>query len=181
MTALFLAYALAGAVTYGVERFFFWRKKTAGVPKVFGPGALKSALLALLLGGAAALFGNGYLHFVLGHGLFPEDMLRGPKVGRESLPWLLALCVVAAPLFEEFIFRGLIFGGLRRSLGLWPSALASTVIFAMVHSPISFVPLLVLGIMAALAYERTGLLLAPMLVHGIYNAAVVGYQVMVAG
>jgi membrane protease YdiL (CAAX protease family) len=33
---------------------------------------------------------------------------------------VVPLAVIAAPVFEEFIFRGLIFGGLRRSFGVWP-------------------------------------------------------------
>ena len=45
--------------------------------------------------------------------------------------------VVAAPVFEEFIFRGLIFGGLRRSFGVWPATLASAAVFAIVHPPLA--------------------------------------------
>jgi hypothetical protein len=181
MTGLFIALALAGMITYGVERLLFWRKKTAGVPKVLGPGALKAILAGLTLGGAAAAVGMAYLYCAARWGLFPDDGLRSLKPGSESLPWALGLSVVAAPLFEEFIFRGLIFGGMRRSLGFLPSALASAAIFAVVHPPVSFVPVLALGILAALAYERTGLLLAPMLAHGIYNAVVVGYSLGMAG
>jgi membrane protease YdiL (CAAX protease family) len=88
----------------------------------------------------------------------------------------MPLVVLAAPFFEEFIFRGLLFGGLRRSWGLWPSALASAGVFAVVHPPLSIVPVFVLGLCAAWAYERSRALLAPMLVHGAYNAAVVGLQ-----
>ena len=39
--------------------------------------------------------------------------------------WMLPLGVLAAPLFEEFIFRGLVFRGLRRSMRLLPAAVAS--------------------------------------------------------
>ena len=79
--------------------------------------------------------------------------------------WMLPLALIAAPLFEEFIFRGLIFGGLRRSFGVWPAALASAAIFAIVHPAISIVPVFVLGVCAALVYERSRSLLAPMIVH----------------
>ena len=84
--------------------------------------------------------------------------------------------MVAAPIFEEFIFRGLVFGGLRRSLGLWPAVLASSAIFAIVHPAIAVFPVFGLGVCAALVYERTGFLLAPMLVHAVYNAAMLGFQ-----
>jgi ABC-2 type transport system permease protein len=43
---------------------------------------------------------------------------------------LAAIAVPAAPVFEEFIFRRLIFGGQRRSLGVVPATPASAAIFA---------------------------------------------------
>ena len=82
----------------------------------------------------------------------------------------LPLALVAAPLFEEFIFRGLIFGGLRRSFGVWPATLASAAVFAIVHPAIAIAPVFVMGVCAALLYERTRSLLAPMLAHAVYNA-----------
>jgi membrane protease YdiL (CAAX protease family) len=89
---------------------------------------------------------------------------------------LAVVTVAAAPVFEEFIFRGLIFGGLRRSFSPTTATLASAAIFAIVHPPLSVIPVFVMGVVAALIYERTRMLAAPMLVHAIYNAAVVGFQ-----
>jgi membrane protease YdiL (CAAX protease family) len=83
---------------------------------------------------------------------------------------------VAAPIFEEFIFRGLIFGGLRRSLGFGAAAVASAAIFAIVHPPASVIPVFGLGLCAAFVYERTRMLAGPMIVHAVYNAVVVGFQ-----
>src|SRR5262249_43076873 len=91
--------------------------------------------------------------------------------------WALPLALVAAPLFEEFIFRGLIFGGLRRSFGLWPATLVSAAMFAIMHPAISMLPVFVMGVCAALVYERTRSLLAPMLTHAVYNACVLATQV----
>ena len=90
--------------------------------------------------------------------------------------WMLPLALVAAPLFEEFIFRGLIFGGLRRSFGVWPATLASAALFAIVHPAFSIIPVFILGACAALVYERSRSLLAPMIVHAVYNACVIGAQ-----
>ncbi|PTT74938.1 CPBP family intramembrane metalloprotease domain-containing protein, partial [Pelomonas sp. HMWF004] len=102
----------------------------------------------------------------------------GDAAGPALRLWLAVLCVVAAPVFEEFIFRGLIFGGLRRSLPLWPAAAASAAVFAVVHPPVSIIPVFFLGLCTALAYERGRSLLAPMVVHAVYNAVVVGWQFM---
>jgi ABC-2 type transport system permease protein len=78
---------------------------------------------------------------------------------------MLVLAVVAAPLCEEFIFRGLIYGGLRRSMSAPPAMLMSAAIFAVVHPPLSMLPVFVLGLCTAWTYERSKTLLAPMLVH----------------
>jgi membrane protease YdiL (CAAX protease family) len=90
--------------------------------------------------------------------------------------WLAALAIAAAPVFEEFIFRGLVFGGLRRSFGPAAATLASAAIFAIVHPPMSVIPVFIMGVCAALIYERTMVLAAPMTVHAVYNAAVLGFQ-----
>jgi membrane protease YdiL (CAAX protease family) len=102
-------------------------------------------------------------------------MKDGPKlVGARG--WILALAVVAAPLCEEFIFRGLIYGGLRRSMSAPQAMLMSAAIFAVVHPPLSMLPVFVLGLCTAWTYERSKTLLAPMLVHATYNAVILSLQ-----
>ena len=100
----------------------------------------------------------------------PDDKTQTPLI------WLGLLAVLAAPVFEEFIFRGLIFGGLRRTYGVTASMLASAAIFAIIHPPLSVVPVFLMALCAAYVYERSRMLIAPMLVHAIYNAVVLGVQ-----
>ncbi len=173
--ALAIAFAAAGALTYGAVRLAYWRGKVTGVPRAFGPGAARAAGWGLASGALAAAGASAYLFGAERFGLAPGAIERyqAAAFAAEALPWLLLLTVVAAPIFEEFIFRGLIFGGLRRSHGLLFSALASVAIFAIVHPPFAVVPVFGLGVCSALAYERTGLLLAPMVAHAVYNAALV--------
>jgi membrane protease YdiL (CAAX protease family) len=52
----------------------------------------------------------------------------------------------------------------------------SAALFAIVHPAVSIVPVFALGMCTAYAYERGKGLLAPMLVHAIYNGAVVAFQ-----
>jgi membrane protease YdiL (CAAX protease family) len=122
------------------------------------------------------LVGVGYLT-VLRVAPWWHDALAS---GGPRLPavWLFPLTVVAAPLCEEFIFRGLLFGGLRRSMGFLPAAALSAGLFAIVHPPVSIVPVFVLGLCTAFAYERGKGLLAPMLTHAIYNAAVLTFPLL---
>jgi membrane protease YdiL (CAAX protease family) len=174
---LWIAYTGAGAITYVVMRTLYWRAGTAEVPRAFGPGLARAALLGVAGGAVAAAFGLAYVMAARAYGWFPESFPQArhaPDVA--TMLWLGALAVIAAPIFEEFIFRGLIFGGLRRSLGVGTAALASAAIFAIVHPPASVVPVFVLGLCTALVYARTRMLAASMIVHALYNAAVIAFQ-----
>ena len=173
---VWIAFSIAGAATYGTMRLVYWRAGTAGVPRVLGPGVPAALTWGLGGGVAAALGGLAYISVARAFDWFPALKQAGPFDTPSTVAWLAALAVVAAPIFEEFIFRGLIFGGLRRSLGFVPAALASAAIFAIVHPPASVIPVFGLGLCTAFAYERTRMLAAPMVVHAIYNAAVLAFQ-----
>jgi len=102
---------------------------------------------------------------------FRQQVLLSDRGLEGEAQWILiALAVVAAPLFEEFIFRGLVYRGLRRSFRTSTSVLASAVLFAIIHPPPSVLPVFVLGIATAISFERTGLLVAPIMAHATYNA-----------
>lgn len=174
--AFVLAFSIAGLLVYVIMRFVYLLLKTQGVPVMLPTNAGKAAAIGIGAGLAAALLGIAYLAAVRAAGLFPEALAQGAG-GAFRLQLLFALAVIAAPLAEEFIFRGLVFGGLRRSMGLAASMIASAALFAIVHPPVSMLPVFVLGLGAALAYERTRSLLAPVLMHAVYNAAVISYQV----
>src|SRR5260370_22589724 len=87
--------------------------------------------------------------------------------------WVCILVIMAAPLFEEFLLRGLIFQGLRRTTGPALAVLGSAALFAIVHPPISVVPVFGPGIAAAISFQQSGFLLAPILTHAVYNACVI--------
>lgn len=171
-----IAFGCAGVLVYALMRLIYWRSKTSGVPRIVAPAgdaarwqlqvSLRQALLPCLLACAVALV---YL-WALRHWQVP--MPTSP-IARLDYLWIVALTVIAAPLCEEFIFRGLIHGGLRRSLPGWQAMLTSAAIFAVVHPPLSMLPVFVLGVCAAWTYERSKTLLAPMLVHAGYNAVMV--------
>jgi membrane protease YdiL (CAAX protease family) len=169
---VWIAFCIAGALTYGLMRLVYWRAHTAGVPRLLGERVPQALLLGAAGGAVASLAGLLYIKVGAAMGWLPA----AAAPDRTTALWLGTLAVAAAPLFEEFIFRGLIFGGLRRSLGIVPATLASAAIFAFIHPPLSVLPVFGLGICAALTYERTKMLAAPMLVHAIYNAVVVGFQ-----
>ncbi|MEO1372867.1 MAG: CPBP family glutamic-type intramembrane protease [Cyanobacteria bacterium J06635_10] len=78
---------------------------------------------------------------------------------------------IAAPLFEEFLFRGFLLPSLTRYLPLWGSILFSSFLFAAAHLSLSeILPLTALGIVLGVVYSRSRNLLAPMLLHSLWNS-----------
>jgi membrane protease YdiL (CAAX protease family) len=146
------------------------------VPRLFGPHLGATALWGLGGGAAASAGGLAYITAARAFDWVPALREAGHLADPATLLWIGSLAVVAAPIFEEFIFRGLIFGGLRRSLGFGAAAVASAAIFAIVHPPTAVIPVFGLGLCTALVYERTRTLAGPMLVHATYNAVVVAFQ-----
>lgn len=85
--------------------------------------------------------------------------------------WIMAgAAVVVAPVVEETVFRGFVYGVLKRYSDSWFAALMSAALFALAHFHLgSAVPLFVLALGFTLAYERTGSLLVPMVMHALFN------------
>jgi uncharacterized protein len=80
------------------------------------------------------------------------------------------LAVVVAPVAEEVIFRAGLFRFLRTRIPRLLALLLPAVIFAALHGNLAaFAPLVVLGIAFALAYERTGRILVPIIGHALFN------------
>ncbi|GJI95331.1 hypothetical protein RugamoR57_20490 [Duganella caerulea] len=178
LPAVTIAFAASGLLVYLLIRFIYWRSKTAGVPAILRGGDMKltlgyGAMAAVVACAVGLAYLTGLQHSALWADIAKQSTASAPVVSRG---WLLALAVLAAPLCEEFIFRGLIYGGLRRSMSAMPAMAMSAAIFAVVHPPMSMLPVFVLGLCAAWTYERSKTLLGPMLVHAVYNAVVLCWQ-----
>jgi ABC-2 type transport system permease protein len=161
------ASSVSAMLVYAIMRLVYWLTKTGDVPALLAKPARPTLVWAAAGGVTAAALGLGYVGIARYWQLLPND-------GSHPELTLALLAIVAAPLCEEFIFRGLIFGGLRRSAGLAPGMLMSATLYALVHPPLSMVPAFMLGLLTAFVYNKTRSLLAPVLVHAIYSAALLG-------
>ncbi len=84
--------------------------------------------------------------------------------------FFMLTAAVAAPLFEEYLFRGFLMPSLTRYLPPWQAIIWSGVIFAAAHLSLSeLLPLAVLGVILGYVYYRTGNLWASMLLHSLWN------------
>jgi membrane protease YdiL (CAAX protease family) len=78
---------------------------------------------------------------------------------------------IAAPIFEETMFRGFLLPSLTRYVSVTGAIIISALIFAIAHLSLSEVlPLATLGIVLGVVYTRSRNLLAPMLLHSLWNS-----------
>ncbi len=101
---------------------------------------------------------------------FDEDLAWGST---GVLVGSLLGTVLFAPVLEEVVFRGLLYGTLRRWLG-WPvAAVLSATVFAAAHGygVAGFGSVFASGIMWAVAYEKTRSLLPGMVAHAANNVS----------
>jgi membrane protease YdiL (CAAX protease family) len=119
-----------------------------------------------------------------------DNILDDLGINDETSAWVyvaaFVVCVMA-PLAEEILFRGFVFGALLPRLGLISAALVSGAIFGGIHitnyvgeparlAAASIVTLVTLGTLFALLYWKTGSLLPCIALHAINNS--VAYGVM---
>lgn len=99
-------------------------------------------------------------------GVSAESAAALPPAPALFLPLLLRSALVA-PLCEEHFFRGYLLGALGR-LGGFGAVAISALVFALAHGS-NFAVYAVLGALLGALTLRTRSLLAPMIVHGVYN------------
>jgi membrane protease YdiL (CAAX protease family) len=133
------------------------------------PAAVCAVLLVPLQSGAA-VFANalgattGHTHEVL-----PRPNFIGLVVGG-------VLVVVAVPLLEELLFRGLILQGVQTAVGFWPAAGLSSLLFAAGHTAgatsadmLPTLPYLPFGLVLCVLARQRRQLTTGLLVHGARN------------
>ncbi|BDI16687.1 hypothetical protein ANSO36C_24890 [Nostoc cf. commune SO-36] len=88
-----------------------------------------------------------------------------------ALGIFFSTAAIAAPFFEEILFRGFLLPSLTRYLPVWGAILISSLLFAIAHLSLSeILPLTALGIVLGVVYTRSRNLLAPMLLHSLWNS-----------
>ena len=176
--AIVLAYSAAGALVVVFTLWMFWRARVVGVFSAIGFSGprdgrrMRAIFIGLAMGVAGGMVGFCYLFALRFIPRLDELRSRANALNNLEGPWLVLLAVVAAPLCEEFIFRGLVFRGMRRSLPARWSIAGSAAVFAICHPPVSVVPVFVMGVLAAVGFEITGWIVTPLCIHMTYNGLV---------
>lgn len=133
-----------------------------------------AASLALVYG--AMLVVRYLLQEILFEGSWPDNSSQEPietfrATGGVFFKAVLGIAaVLIAPVAEETIFRGFLYGVTKRFSDRWFAAIFTSLVFACVHRHVgSTVPLFTLAMGFAIAYEVTGCLLVPIAMHSLFN------------
>ncbi len=98
----------------------------------------------------------------------------GGNAGTVSVLAVCVLVTVVAPVCEEILFRGFIFRSLSNWRGPWPAAVATGILFGVVHGlsapAVDLAPLALLGFLLCAVYWKTGSLYLTILAHATNNA-----------
>ncbi|MBS1690623.1 MAG: CPBP family intramembrane metalloprotease [Actinobacteria bacterium] len=90
-----------------------------------------------------------------------------------SWPWavtVFVLVVFVAPVCEEIVYRGLLWGAVEQRWGRWAALTVTTVLFAVAHLELTRTPLLlVIAIPIGLARIYSGSLIASIVTHQVIN------------
>jgi membrane protease YdiL (CAAX protease family)/Flp pilus assembly protein TadD len=156
---------LAATVGFMSQRWgepFRWRVRFGGA--------------GVVLGSILLLIGTYLCNFLLAQLVHNEGPLQNTvpifQDALHSSPWIAYLIMaVAIPAIEEILFRGLLFGSLRKWLASMWTVIVTALIFAAFHlQPAAFIQLFLLGCLLGWARARTGSVALPILLHVLNNS-----------
>jgi len=164
--------------------FVFRPNALAALPAFPGPDAGRALRLGLGWG-IVAWFGASLVSYGVVVLLEAIGVDAAPQAAEQALglvePWLAVLAIVGlAPIAEELFFRGVVFNAFKRERGRRWAYIGSAALFAVIHlSVVALVPIFLLGLALAWVYERTGSLLAPIVMHAVVNGISVAIALLV--
>jgi membrane protease YdiL (CAAX protease family) len=119
---------------------------------------------------AQLIFTNQTKHVQAGFEHF-DVTSKTPAITTIAVSLAVVSLVIIAPIVEEMVFRGLLFGALAGRLGVLGSAVITALLFGAVHGdPVLFPSLAAIGFISALAYAATGNLWVSIILHAGSNA-----------
>jgi len=168
--------------------FYFMRRRlfasyNATPPASTSPEPIRARWTQALLGGLVTFLivfaviavvsagWNGLLN-LLGIPAEAQELIAIFKATKSPLllTGMFFVACVLAPINEELLFRRGLYHFFRQRFGRIFALVVSASLFALLHGNMAGVlPLAVLGVILALAYERTGDIRVPIIAHSLFN------------
>lgn len=138
-------------------------------------GGFKMALIVSVATLATAFIADGF------NGIMPDtpDWFESAMEQIMDAPvWITLISVsIFAPLFEEWLCRGLVLRGLLQKTGPTAAIVVSAAFFAILHmNPWQALPAFLLGLLFGYVYYKTGSLKLTMLMHCVNNTMAVVFS-----
>lgn len=119
-----------------------------------------------------AFFCFAYNNFHLLHFQAVDTGLQNHTAALNTFPFIAMLIntIIIAPICEELLFRGIIFGLLRPKLSPFIALLVSSILFGASHFTLLHLIIgTLMGMVFCLVYEASGMILLPIILHSVYN------------
>ena len=148
--------------------FVVWRRHRAGLDVGIHLG-IGRIHFPMMLWGVVVLLASGVVIEPLLE-LFPSAPYEAVQQTIGLGGWAIMSTVVAAPILEEVLFRGVIFESCRERLGKGGAVLLSALLFGLIHGiPVQIVNAFVVGLILGYIYLRTRSLMSVIVLHAINN------------
>ncbi len=149
--------------------FLLWRRNRAGRDSGLHFG-IRNLNLPMLLWGVVLLLATGVVIEPL-LALFPTEGYEAVMQTVGLGGWAILSTVVAAPILEEVLFRGLIFESCGERFGKGGALIISSLLFGLIHGvPVQMVNAFVVGLILGYVYLCTRSLVSVMIIHAVNNA-----------
>lgn len=148
--------------------FVMWLRLRAGRGSAIHFGA-KRLNMPMILWGVVLMLASGIVLEPL-LALFPTEAYDGVTEAIGLGGWAILSTVVAAPILEEILFRGLIFESCAERYGKGVALLISALLFGVVHGiPVQMINAFVVGLILGYVYLKTRSLLSVIILHALNN------------
>lgn len=149
--------------------FLLWRRSKAERDSGLHFG-FRNLNMPMILWGVVLLVATGVVIEPL-LALFPTEGYEAVMQTVGLGGWAILSTVVAAPILEEVLFRGLIFESCRERFGKGGALVISALLFGLIHGvPVQMVNAFVVGLILGYVYLRTRSLVSVMIIHAVNNA-----------
>lgn len=169
-----------GLMTYGIIEWV----RNRSVVEIFGLRRLSfpSIVVFTIVGGVAAIvicawaLGNVSQSFLerVFTDLAAQETVEALQQSESTVQvaFSIVMACIAAPLVEELLFRGYMYGALKKATNPIFSAVIIGALFAVVHGNLpALLPLWAFSILLCCAYEWTRCLWVPIGMHAFFNGA----------